>query len=154
MGPLEGLLGVLGDVLRISWSLLGPSGANLARLGPSWAVLGASWGRPGAIWGRFEGVLGTPWAVLEASWAVLGASSSVLGASWALLAPKKELPRKNTKKTRGFRVGFGCQDGEQMHQTFVEKCVICLMPLGIPSFGDFGRFLVAKWKQVGSKIES
>ena len=70
-------MGLLGDVLRVSWSLLGPLGANLARLGPSWAVLGASKVRPGAIWGRLEGLLGPSWRLdrrLGVSWGVLGPS--------------------------------------------------------------------------------
>ena len=89
---LGAMLGRLGAILGLSWTMLGILGPSW----PSWGHLGAILGHLGPSWRHLGAILGHLGAILAPSWAILGHLGSILGPSWvqgALQQEKCEFPR-------------------------------------------------------------
>ena len=91
--------GSIGQLLDVSWTLLGQSWGSL---GPYCRSLGQSSGFLGVSWSRLGGLLGCPGAISEASWAVLERREAEQAAT-----PK---PFKQLMEHRDFSVLGPCWD--------------------------------------------
>ena len=100
--------------------------------------------------GRLGDVLGGSWSVLGllgVSWGRLKASGDRLGGVLGRLGGVFARKRWPTW------LQLGSQNGAKMIQTSIKIWIIFWMPLGIDFCLIFNRFLLPKWRQVGTKID-
>ena len=116
------------------WNMYQKSIKNQSKMTKNEQKIGQNWGLEGSRAG------------LKASWAVLGDPKDLwrhLGPSWRRLGREK-WPTW---------LQLGSQNGAKMVQKSIKIWIIFWMPLGIDFCLIFDRFLLPKWRQVGTKID-